>query len=116
MSSSCEIESVIFWYSQDCYSKFEQMGYDAAKEAADAASQFNQEHPLLMRDKHGKFPETDIPHFGVRSGPYAVALLSAFLVWAQHLSNEDDESNIHLPDSMFLKAAESGYQLWVNGR
>lgn len=110
------VEPMIMWYSQSCYSIFDQIGYAASLEAAESASEFNQRKPLLMREKNGKFPETDIPHFGIRSGPFCVALLTAFLVWSQHQHNEDESGNIYLPDSVFLVAAESGYRLWMNGR
>lgn len=119
MTSPDRIDAAVYpmivWYSQAFYPVFEQIGYDASLQAAQAASDFNNEEPLLMRGKGGEFASREIPHFGECTGPRCVALLAAFLVWAQHLGQ--GVGTIYLPDSVFLKAAEEGYQMlnWLNG-
>jgi hypothetical protein len=102
---------MIVWYSQTSYAIFDQVGYDQALEAAQAASDFNNVEPLLMRNKKGEFASREIPNFGERSGPFCVAMLAAFLVWSQH-KGQGKEDGIYLPDSVFLKAAEEGYQMY----
>lgn len=110
------IAPMIMWHSVAIYPVFEQLGYDQSLEAAQACSQFSLEHPLLMRETKGKnknkFPKREIPYFGECSGPYAVSLLSAFLVWSQHLTQGE---HVELPGSVMLEAAEEGHKLYLMG-
>lgn len=111
MKIDAAVSPMIMWYSQSCYAKFESIGYEAALEAAQAASDFNSREPLLMRTAKGEFSTADIPHFDECTGPFCIALLAAFLVWTQHIGQGTHDA-IYLPESLFLDAAEEGYQMW----
>ena len=104
MSNDAALHGTLMYYACACYPKFEALGFAQAKEAADAASAASQEQPLLVADKKGKFPTLTLPHFGEVSGPKAVAVMSAFLVWVCKGEN--------LPDSSMLRAAHDGYLMW----
>lgn len=110
------IAPMIQFYACSIYPVFEQIGYDQSLEAAQACSEFSLEYPLLMRETKGKnknkFPKRYIPYFGECTGPYCVALLSAFLVWSQHLTQGD---HVELPGSAMLEAAQDGWDLYKMG-
>jgi hypothetical protein len=97
------MHGAILFYAADCYPRFEQLGPDGAKAALEACSKWSMEYPLHLRDG-ADFPKREIPGFGLRSSIYAMALMSAYLVWAC--------KNKNLPDSPLLKAASDGYALW----
>ena len=107
MSNDAALHGTIMFYACACYPRFEALGYAQAQEAADAASAACQEQPLLMADRKGKFPTVSLPYFGEVSGPKAIAVMSAFLVWVCKGEN--------LPDSPMLKAAHDGYLMWQMG-
>jgi len=95
------------WYAVDCYNHFDRLGFAATKEIGESASEFNQENPLLLRNKKGEFDQFELAHLGKRSGPYCVAAMSAVLVWTQrHLADNP------LPDSALLAAANDGLIIW----
>ena len=100
------LHGAISFYAASCYPTFERLGFDAAKEAADAAGEANSQYPCWQRDKKGQFPEFDLPHFGKRSSVFCIAVLCAFLVWTQKAAGNP------LPDSPLLAAAEDGWKLW----
>jgi hypothetical protein len=97
------LHSCLLAYSASIYPHFESIGEACSREAANFCSQWVQETPLC-RDPSGSFPERDIPHLGKRSVIYAVAVMTAFLVWMQ--------KNQNLPQSPLLKAASEGYILY----
>ena len=92
----------ITFYSASIYPVFDQIGPDAAREAAQAAGSFMAEC-APYKDKKGNLPKRDIPHFGERSIIYAIALSTAYLAWTFKGRN--------LPDSPLLDAAMDGYRL-----
>lgn len=108
-SENAAIYPMIVFYSMDCYPIFERIGYDESKRVAEAAQAFSLIEPLLMPNARGKFSQTELPHFGVRSAPYVAALMAAFIVWSQHEWFDQP----YIPaGSMLLQAAEEGYQNW----
>ena len=98
----------LFWYSQSFYNVIQSLGYDKAKEIAEAAGNFSLEYPLWMTDeKKGGFKQFDLPHIGEKSGPYLIAVQGAFLVWTQKQLTDNP-----MPDSPILKACEDGLRAW----
>ena len=95
------------FYAVACYERFNALTYEQCKEAADAAGNASLGYPLYSRDKNGKFPEFDIPHFGKKSSVFCAALMSAFLVWTQRVMQ-----NNPLPGSTLLQAASDGLGLF----
>jgi len=100
----------VMFYAADCYGRFATLTPAQAQEAADFASERSGEYPLWQRDKKGRFPTYDVPYFGPRSSIYLIALMSAYLVWAQKQAGIDS-----LPGSPLLRAALDGYALYQNG-
>ena len=101
------LHGCITWYSQSCYDHFDRLGFDAANEIAQVANDQNGKEPLLIRNKKGEFNQFELPYIGKKSGPYLVALMSAFLVWTQRQLVDNP-----LPDSPMLAAAHDGLKLW----
>lgn len=102
------LQGAITFYSMSIYPKFDNMGFEKAEEAAYFCGAWVAEQPLYRETKgknKGEFPRRTIPHFGENSIIYAVALMSAFVVWKQ--KNKD------LPKSPLLSAASVGY--WMAG-
>lgn len=106
MDTDPALPGAITFYSAACYPIFDQIGEDKAREAADFCSQKSQEYPLWMRDKKGKFPEYDVPHFDKRSSVFCIAIMSAYLIWRQRKAGITE-----YPSSTFLDAANMGYML-----
>lgn len=102
------LEPMVLWYTMSCLDKFEALGFELAKESADAALEFSLENPLLMRDKGGEFPSVNIPHFGEKSGPYCAVLMAVFLVWSQKKIGNPIPSD----SSKLLSYAEEAYNTW----
>lgn len=100
-------EGMAFWYSIDCYDKFEGMGAEKAEEAAKAAGDISLENPLLMRNKKGDFDKFEIPHFGTISGPYCAILMASFLVWSQIRAGIRE-----FPTSVLLESSSQAYTQW----
>lgn len=93
--------------STACYEKFNTLTYEQCKEAADAASEASQRHPLFSREKNGKFAEFDIPHFGKKSSVFCAAVMTAWLVWVQKFLNGNP-----LPSGALLQASADGLGLF----
>lgn len=110
MSDPALLASVTF-YSAGIYPRFDQMGFEAAKQAADFCGEWANEYPLWIRHttgflaKKSEFPQREIPGFGERSSIYAMAVMAAFLVWTQRKAGNE------LPGSELLEAADWGYKL-----
>lgn len=100
------------FYAASCYDRFEQIGFDKAKAAADFCSQWSMEYPLFLREAKTKdFPHKDIPEFGDRSSIYAMALMTAFIVWLQikaHGLAATEKMIREMENSQLLQAALSG--------
>ena len=83
MSDPALLASVTF-YSAGIYPRFDQMGFEAAKRAADFCGEWANEYPLWVRHttgflaKKSEFPQREIPGFGERSSIYAMAVMAAF--------------------------------------
>ena len=97
------IGSIIF-NSVACYGVFDRLGFEKAKEAADACAEHSLRYPLWMRNEKGVFPTFDIPHFGPRSSVFCIAIQTAFLVWVY--KGKD------LPSGPLMSAALDGYRLY----
>ena len=106
MDRDPQMLGAIMYYSAACYPIFDQIGDDKAKEAANFCSQKSQEYPLWMRNKKGKFPEYDVPHFGKRSSVFCIAVMSAYMIWQQRKAGITE-----FPASVFLDAANMGWGL-----
>lgn len=109
MSNSFEdaaLTGAITFYSVGCYERFMELTGDQAQEAMDFAQEQSMVYPLWQRNEKGEFPQYDVPHFGIRSSVWLMALMSAWLVWMQKGAGIE-----LLPDSPLLKAAECGYTL-----
>lgn len=108
------MEMALMWYSCDIFNKFDALGDEKAKIAADFASKWSLEYPLWLREKDKKeFPQRDIPGFGKKSSVYAMAMMAAWLVWAMR-----DKPETYLAaagDNGFVKAAKQGYLMYKMG-
>lgn len=102
---------MFFWYSVSVFNKIYEHGVDAVMDCIEEAQKFSLETPLFVRDSRGKFPEVELgPPFGKRSGPYVAVLLSAFLVYEQHLRFG---KKAVIPDSSkLLGMANDAFQAW----
>jgi hypothetical protein len=101
------VHGCLCFYSAAIYPIFNRLTRAECQTAVDAALDANMREPCLARNKAGQFSEFDIPHFGRKSGPYCVALMSAWLVWNQKVLADNP-----LPDSPLLAAAADGLHLW----
>lgn len=96
------LQLCVTYYSAGATEKFGRIGFDAAKEAAEACSAWSLQTELA-RYGSGEYPRKVIPHFGEVSLVQAVAIMSAFLVWSS-----DGQK---LPSSQLLQAASLGRRL-----
>ena len=94
----------VMFNAASCYEVFARLTPEQAKEAADFASEQSQRYPLWQRDAEGQFPTFEVPHFGKRSSVYLMALLSAYLVWAQKRAGIEP-----VPATPLMRAARDGY-------
>ena len=100
----------ILFNSADCFAVFAKLTPEQAKEAAEFASEQSQRYPLWQRNAKGKFPEFDVPHFGKRSSVYLIALMSAYLIWAQKQAGIEP-----VPTTPLMRAALDGYAMFERG-
>lgn len=106
------LHGAVCFYAASCYPRFEQIGDSRARLAADFCSNWAQEYPLWMRDdKTHEFPRREIPDFGSKSSVFALALMSAFLVWIQEYKAGNDLGYVTSP---LISAARDGLTLWRN--
>lgn len=113
MDDNPALHGALMFYSVSCYETFDKVGFERANEAADFCSTWAMEYPLYLRSEAKKgapseFPKRDIPHFGERSSVFAIAVMSAFLVWSQKQSFPD----AGFPESSMLSAALDGWNLY----
>jgi hypothetical protein len=108
MSTDLALKSALMWYACSIYPVFERIGAEQTLLTAQAAADWSLEYPLWMKDEHGRFPTRDLPHFGVRSSVFAIAVQASYLVWT--LKQLDSPLPV---DSDFLKACAEGYQMYV---
>jgi tryptophan-rich sensory protein len=92
----------IQFYAASLYPKFEGLGFEKSKEAANACSQWSLEEPLWMIPNKKR----EIVHLGKVTSIYALAVISAFLVWTQKKIGNS------IPDSPMLLAAADGWELY----
>lgn len=107
LNTDAVLYSAIMFYSVSCFQTFNHLTYEQGQEAALAASEASQRNPLWMRNAKGNFDQYNIPHFGMRSSVYVMAILSAWLVWMQ----KEIYGN-PLPSSPLLEASENGLGLF----
>lgn len=101
-------QGILFWYSMSFYDIIQSLGFDKAKEIAEAAGNYSLEYPLWVVDKKvNEFKQFTLPYIGEKSGPYLIAIQGAFIVWTQ-----EQVTNNSLPDSPILKACEDGLRAW----
>jgi len=101
------VHGAVMFYAADIYGHFNGLTYQQCREASEAANNASIRYPLFSRDKKGRFPEFDIPHFGKRSSVYCGAIMSAWLVWCNRVLADNP-----LPSSALLSAANDGLTLW----
>lgn len=95
------------FYSLDFYPRLAQMTPNEISDLLTAAQNTVSEHPLGEVDKQGKPVQVQLGCLGLKTVGYAVAVISAYLVWTQkHLANNP------LPDSPLLDAAFMAYQIY----
>jgi hypothetical protein len=105
MTETEALRTAVMYYSAGIFPKFEAMGHDAAKKAAEFCSEWSGEQPLWL----GGATPREVPGFGTCSAAYGLAVMSAFIVWVQKLAGHE------LPTSPLLQACESGWDLWKMG-
>lgn len=98
---------VVMLYSVAIYDQLNRLTIGQSKEVVDAALEIGLFNPLLMRNKHGKFDEFELPHLGKKSSVYVVAVQAAYLIW-----NQRHMKNAYVPNSPLLRAADDGFRFW----
>ena len=101
--SDAALTGCVMWYSVNIYRRLGELTKAQITEAMDAAGEACNQKPLWMTGDQ----TFTIPHFGAKSGPWIIALMSAYVVWTQKKAGEE-----YLPDSPLLEAAALGWQLY----
>lgn len=107
VSTDPAAHGAVLFYATDCYLKFNRLTYEQCAEAVNVAGEASMGYPLFNRDKDGKFPQFDVPHFGKKSSVFCAAIMGAWLVWQQCVLRDNP-----LPDNSILQAAKDGLFLF----
>ena len=99
------VAGIVMLYSIGLFDTFARLGIAEAAKLVQAADDVCQQQPLHLM--LGSQERWEMPHLGLCTAGRLLAIMSAYIVWRQW------ESGItYLPDSPFLAAADTAYNLW----